>query len=301
MKGLLKHKGWLIAGGVVLGLILVIVILIFTLFAVRKVEIDFKNQSTIFSGEAQENIANNSAIPIGASIFTLNKTYIKDQLEKDNPYLKVVNIESVFPNKIIIHCAEREETYAVKAGESKYFICDADFKVLNIQAHYRDDQYNAILFEGLESNITNANRVNAGGFLEFNYDAELLKSLGQALLKNNKTVAQQRGLISSITLSSKIYPFTATNLPYFEIKDFNGFVTNIYKPDTLLAEKLQYMFATLSQVIYKPNVFYASDLEEGKITLDEIKEDYYLDYTLEIMENNNSELVIRLEKLNTTV
>ncbi len=298
MKGLLKHKKWLIASGILIGLILVLVILNFTLFALRNVEVDFKNQSTIFTSEAQENIANNSAIPRGASVFTINKTQIKDQLERDNPYLKIVNIETVFPNKIIIHCAEREETYAIRAGESRYFICDADFKVLNIQAHFRDDQYNAILFEGLENIITNANRVNAGEFLEFSSDTDLLMGLGKALLQNNKTVAMQRGLISSITLTSAIYPFTAINLPYFAIKDYNGFVTNIYKPDTLLAEKLQYMFATLSQVVYIPSVFYQKDIEDGKITLEQIDEQYYLDYTLEILENNSGELVIRLEKLN---
>lgn len=301
MKGLLKHKNWLIALGVLLGLILILVILNFTLFALRDVEIDFKNQSTIFSDEAQENIANNSAISRGTSVFALNKTYIKEQLERDNPYLKVINIETVFPNKIIVHCAEREETYAIRAGESRFFICDAEFKVLNIQAHFRDDQYNAILFEGLENIITNANRVNAGEFLEFSSNSKLLTSLGQALLENNKTIAQQRGLISTITLSSSIYPFTATNLPFFEIRDFNGFITNIYKPDTLLAEKFQYMFATLSQVVYNPSVFFAKDIEEGNITLEQIEEDYYLDYTLDIMENNQGALVIRLDKLNQSV
>ena len=277
MKGLLKHKNWLIALGVLLGLILILVILNFTLFALRDVEIDFKIQSTIFSNEAQENIANNSAISRGTSVFALNKTYIKEQLERDNPYLKVINIETVFPNKIIVHCAEREETYAIRAGESRFFICDA------------------------ENIITNANRVNAGEFLEFSSDSKLLTSLGQALLENNKTIAQQRGLISTITLSSSIYPFTATNLPFFEIRDFNGFITNIYKPDTLLAEKFQYMFATLSQVVYNPSVFFAKDIEEGNIALEQIEEDYYLDYTLDIMENNQGALVIRLDKLNQSV
>ena len=297
MKGLLKYKKWIILAGVVLGLALVLVILNFTLFALRNVEIEFKNQSLIFSEEAQENIAQNSAIKLGTSIFAVDKDTIKDQLERDNPYLQVINIETVFPNKIVIHCAEREETYAVRAGENKYFICDADFKVLNIQTNFRDDQYNAILFEGLENIISNANRVNAGEFLDFINDGELLKSLGQALLENNKTVASQRALISSITLTSAIYPYTATNLPYFIVEDFNGFKTNIYKPDTLLGEKLQYMFATLSQVVYNPKVFFEADIEAGNITLDQIEDDYYLDYILQIMENLSGQLVIRLEKV----
>lgn len=310
MKGLLRHKKWLIAGGVLLGLLLVLVILNFTLFSLKDVEIDFKNQSTIFSDEAKESIAQNSAIKRGTSIFALNKKDIQDKLERDNPYLKVINIETVFPNKITIHCAEREETYAIRAGvnaggNEEYFICDAEFKVLytsTTQSPYQSKQTDPILFLGLEDYIEdNDHLVQPGEFLTFSFGQDILEELGRALLLNNKTVAEQRGLISRITLTSDIYPFTATRLPYFVIEDFNGFVTNIYKPDTLLAEKLQYMFATLSQVVYNPSVFYQKDLADGKITMEQIDENYYLDYNLQILENNNSELVIRLEKLNLAV
>ena len=297
MKGLKKYKKLIITLGVVLGVVLVCVILNFTLFSLQTVEVDFKNEPMIFTDESKDSISNNSAIKKGTSVFALSKKEITNQLERDNPYLKVINIETVFPNKIIIHCAEREETYAVKASETKYFICDADFKVLNITTTYYNEQYNPILFTGLENIITNTNRVNAGEFLEFSSEEEILKNIGTSLLKNNKSVAEQRALIQSIELTSGIDAVTSKNMPYLIIKDFNGFQTNIYRLETLLAEKMQYMFATISQVIYSPEIFYADELEDGTISLDQISEDYYLDYVLQIRENLQSQILIRLEKI----
>lgn len=297
MKGLQKYKKLIITLSIVLGVVLIAVILNFTLFSLRTVEIDFKNQPQIFTEESKKSIANNDTIKMGTSVFALSKKNITKQLERDNPYLKVINIETVFPNKIVIHCAEREETYAVKASDTKYFICDAEFKVLNIQTSYFNEQYNAILFKGLENIISNTNRVNAGEFLEFTSESEILKNIGSSLLLTNKSVAYQRGLIESIELTSGIYPFTATNLPYLRFKDFNGFVTNVYKLESLLVQKFQYMFASIEQVIYNPREFFKKDLQDGTITLDEIKPDYYLDYTLEIRENLSNGLIIRLEKI----
>ncbi len=295
MKELKKFKGWIIALGVILGVVLLVVILNFTLFSISTIEIDFKNQTQIFTEESKSNIIANSGINKGTSVFGLSKKSAKAKLERDNPYLKVVNIETVFPNKIIIHCAEREETYAVKASDKKYFICDADFKVLNIQPSYRNDQYNAILFNGLESIIQNTNRVNAGEFLEFSSEEKILKSIGSSLLQANKNVSEQRALIQEINFTSAIYLYTATNLPYLEIKDYNNFITNIYVLDDLLAQKFNYMFLSLSQVIYNPRVFFEKELSEGK-NYDEIPQDYYLGYTLQIRQNLSRQILLTLEK-----
>ena len=293
MKGLKKYKKLIIALSVILGVIIVCVILNFTLFSLKKVDINFKNQAMIFTEQSKESIA----IKKGISIFTVNKKNITQQLEKDYPYLKVINIETVFPNKIIIHCAEREETYAVKASDTKYFICDAEFKVLNITTTYYNEQYNPILFLGLENIITNSNRVNAGEFLEFSSEEEILKNIGTSLLKTNKTVSMQRGLIKEIELTSSIDVFTAKNMPYLIIKDFNDFQTNIYRIDSLLAEKFQYMFASWSQVVYNPSVFYKEEIENSSLSLDDIPEDYFLDYILQIRENLQNQILMRLEKI----
>ena len=296
MKGLAKYKKWIISLSVVLGVLLLVVILNFTLFSIASVEIDFKNYTQIFTEESKENIIQNSGVTKGSSVFGLSKKTAMAKLERDNPYLKVINIETIFPNRIVIHCAEREETYAVKVSDRKYFICDADFKVLNIQTSYHNDQYNAILFNGLENIITNSNRVNPGEFLEFASEENILKNIGPSLLQANKSVSSQRALIKEITLTSSIYLYTATNLPYLEVKDYNDFVTNIYMPESYLADKFNYMFSSLAQVVYNPHVFYKDELEKGEIEYSQIEADYYLDYTLQIRENLSNKIILTLEK-----
>lgn len=294
MKGILKHKKLLISLGVILGLVLLIIILSFTLFALHTVTVEFKNNTQIFTEESKLSISENEAIKYGSPIYIINKSKIIEELEKDKPYLEVINIETVFPNKLIIHCAEREETYAVKAGDKKYFICDKDFKVLTIRPNYTSLQDNSILFLGLENLILNTNRVNEGEFLEFSSEGEMLKSIGQAMLLNNKTVSDQRALIKSIELDSAVYYYTAKNQPYLKFTDYNGFVTNIYVPETLLANKLQVMFATVGQVIYNPEKFFTP---EEIASMGELSETYYLDYNLQIEEDTKGKLFVRLEPI----
>ena len=294
---LLKNKKLIIILSVVFGVIALVVILNFTMFSLNTVEIDFKNTPMIFTEESKEGIREDAVIKKGVSIFSVDKKEISKTLEKNNPYLKIINIETVFPNKIIIHCAEREETYAVKANDTKYFICDAEFKVLNITTSYFNEQNYAILFTGLENMIENTNRVNAGEFLEFSSEEEVLKNIGTSLLKTNKTVAMQKSLIQSIEFTSGIYYYTAKNQPYLIIKDYNGFQSNIYAIDTLLAEKFQSMFMCLSQVVYNPSVFFESEISSGELNLSDIENDYYLNYILQIREDLKSKLHIKLEKV----
>lgn len=298
-----KHKKLVISLSVILGVFLLLLILGLTVFTLKTVEVDFKNETQFFNEERVDAIKESDTIKKNSSIFGVSKKEIKNNLEKTYPYIKVINIETVFPNKIIIHCAEREETYAVKVDDSLYFICDAEFKVLSVEKEYYSGQ--AILFTGLENLITNSNRANTGDFLEFSSEEEMLKNIGTSLLQANKTVAYQKSLIKSIELKSGKYYYTGLNQPYFVIKDQNDFQTNIYAVDTTLSEKFQCMFAFLGTVAYNPSMFFADEIKNGEKDLSEtdetkttyIKPNYYLDYVLKILETNEHKLQIRLEKI----
>jgi hypothetical protein len=52
----------------------------------------------------------------GKSLFP---AFVEKNLEKENSYLKVINIETIFPNKLIVHCAEREEFFSIKKNNSR--------------------------------------------------------------------------------------------------------------------------------------------------------------------------------------
>ena len=66
-------------------------------------------------------------IKMGQSIFLVQKDEIISTLEKNNPYLRVVSIETKFPNKLVIHSAERESLFAVKLSDNEYVDKIADF------------------------------------------------------------------------------------------------------------------------------------------------------------------------------
>ena len=80
------------------------------------------------------------------------------------------------------------------------------------------------------------------------------------------------------------------------ITDYNGFKTNIYAIETLLPEKFDCMFSSLSRIVYNPEVFFKKEIDDGKMTLNDVPNKYYLSYTLNILEDLQGKLHIRLEK-----
>ena len=124
----MKNKRLLIILCSIVGAIVLCFILSFTLFGLKSVELHFKNETTIFaSSEQKQAVISSGDFAFSMPIFSANKTEITKKLEKENSYLEVVNIETVFPNKLVVHCAEREELFAIKTGENLYYICDENF------------------------------------------------------------------------------------------------------------------------------------------------------------------------------
>lgn len=121
--------------GVFLGVlifILVLIVLNSTLFTLQSVNIYWLTNKNVLELEKDNSITNN--IKTGDSIFLIKKDEIKDSLEKKYPYLRVVSIETKFPNRLVIHSAEREALYAVKIYDDNYAIIDDLGKVLKINS-----------------------------------------------------------------------------------------------------------------------------------------------------------------------
>ena len=108
-----KKKKWLIAGGVIIGIVAIFLILLFTVFTLKTVDIKFHTSVDKLVGMQEQIIEKGDFRYNSTVVFHSKKGYV-DKLEKEFPYLEVVNIETVFPNKFVLHVAEREEVYAVK-------------------------------------------------------------------------------------------------------------------------------------------------------------------------------------------
>lgn len=105
--------------------------------------------NTINLTNRQEEILESANFKYNQSIFFINKyDYIK-KLEEQNPYIKISNIETVFPNKLIINCIERNELFAIKSyiGQEfkNYLIIDDELKILNTQTEFTNLYTNPIL------------------------------------------------------------------------------------------------------------------------------------------------------------
>ena len=114
----------------VLVFLTVLIVINSTLFTLQSISVNWlttKNQLQKFKDyEIIEDVS------LGQNIFLVKKENIANKLEKDFHYLRVVSIETKFPNKIVIHCAERESLYAVKLSDKEYAIIDERGKVLDI-------------------------------------------------------------------------------------------------------------------------------------------------------------------------
>ena len=116
----------------------------FTVFLLKDVKVELKTGTEHLTQEVVSEIEN-EALKTGGSVLFLGKEKLISRLEKQFPYLKIVNIETQIPNKLVIHAAEREELFAVNSGEKSYFL-DEEFKILRVEnSNYSKQENGAVL------------------------------------------------------------------------------------------------------------------------------------------------------------
>lgn len=111
----------------VFAFLVLIVVLCSTVFTVKKVQLQWLTTKVNFSSTDNE-VA--SDVKKGDSVFLVDKKEITKKLEDDFPYIKVVSLEIKFPNKLIIHSAERQELFDIKVKDNSHYILDGECKVL---------------------------------------------------------------------------------------------------------------------------------------------------------------------------
>lgn len=188
-------KGWIIALSVVGVVIVTIITLCFTLFTVQTVKVQYWT-STQFD-YVDEEIVSSSKIQTGKNIFFLDKDGFASNIERDYPYLQVINIETSFPSTLTIHVRERQSFYALQS-EDGYFILDDYLKVLQQSEQLSQP---AILVErqiqtldGSEKYITDE-QPNVADVLQIQF----LQQFYDALLMNGRTRADGLAIINKIT------------------------------------------------------------------------------------------------------
>ena len=232
-------KKWIIAISVIVSVILLIVILSFTLFSLKSIEIDYRTNKLNITATDEE-IIESADIDMGGSVFFRNKQYYIDNIERANPYVKVINIETVFPSSYIIHIAERQEVFSIEHN-GQYYIVDEDYKVLSITDEYLSDQTNAILLNGLNIRGTS---YAVGEFLKVSNSLPIYSTL----YENNRPLNEQQAMIENITFTSEYDENVGQEQSAIELKFFSGQTFRLINASFGLTYKVSLMLDVYSQI-----------------------------------------------------
>lgn len=182
----------------VLAFIVLLVVLTSAIFCLKNAELNFLSNTIKLTGQ-DDAILQSAEIKYNKSIFFTNKNeYIKN-LEEKNPYIKIINIETLFPNTIRINAVERNELLCIKGFEESafkaYMIMDDELKVLENSSSFVNTKNNAILvgFENENADIFESGQVFNGDF------SNLLKKLTTELLAYDNNVNILKANFEEIT------------------------------------------------------------------------------------------------------
>lgn len=182
----MKKKSLIVMLSILIFIVLVVV-LSSTIFSLKNVNLVFYSNTINLTDK--ELIVESGDFQYNQSIFFLNKQKYIDNLEKSNPYLKVLNIETKFPNNLTINAIERNELFVVKTYQDNsfknYAIVDDEFKVLNTSSSFVNSNLNPILVNIEDYNYLSTTQ---GDFLDNSIYDNILKSLANELLGYNNNV-----------------------------------------------------------------------------------------------------------------
>lgn len=275
MKFLRKHKKLIIVLSVIVALLITLIVLMFTLFSLKSVEIEFETGNKIITNEMQSQII--SEIDLGGTVFFKNKDEMTSKIEKKYPYVKVINIETILPNKFIIHIAERQEIYAITSLNRTCYL-DNELKVLRInEGNFISVSTNAIkldlfgldfdlsafsegqFFDISELTINSSNKtINLGEQTQ-----EVLNNLLNCFQINNRTLVDLKALAKSITFSTYIDYRNGETALQAKIVDFNDFEICILCPNENLEDKVSNMLYAYEKIMLES----AEKLNTHKMTV----------------------------------
>lgn len=240
-------KKLIISLSITFSVVAVVLILFWTLFALSSVSVSYASTTENLQISNEEiidagNFRKGACVLFESKKKSIEKIYSKAKENENFAYLRVQNIETVFPNKFVIHVSEREELFAVEHQE-QILICDRDFRVLQILDNFVSDKSNPILLEDLK---VKDDVVEVGDFL--NIEQKSMKKFYSVMLQNNRDLNEQRGKFKRLKLGS--YQDSITKKEYFslQLETFAGRKFVINNPDFAFAEKLQKMFAVESSL-----------------------------------------------------
>lgn len=248
LLGLVRmKKRTIISLSIFFGIIALILLSFWTLFGLKSISVDCETTTKNLTVNESE-IVEASGLKKGSCVLFESKKKARQNIEnyvsknENFAYINIINIETKFPNKIVIHIAEREELFAV-SWQGKFLICDRDFVVLRICDTYVSQSDNAILL----NNLTVKNEsVSVGDALDINQVG--MKKLYSACVANNRNLSEILSKFESMTLSNYQDEVTKKDYVSLTMETFSGRKIIVNNIDFELTEKMQKLFAVESSL-----------------------------------------------------
>lgn len=186
-----------------------LIILCSTVFTLNTIDLGWLSTTKVLSDKTDKDIIDSGEFNFGESVFLLKKDKYKHNLEKNNPYLKVIGLELKFPNQLKVTVSEREELYVIKVANENsnsgysYVYLDYDLKVLKItdtQVVANQQNPAIVTLDGLNYSV---NDFELGEFINTPVNTTL-KSIGYMLTSAGYTNTLYKALIKSIDVDYNI-------------------------------------------------------------------------------------------------
>lgn len=256
-------------------------ILFWTLFGLSGVSVEFHSTTKNLT-VGEEEIVESGQFRMHACVLFERKSRAIENINKfvetnkNFAYIRIINIETKFPNKYVIHVAEREELFAIKNEETnKYYVCDRDLRVLKILDSFSSENNNAILLKG----VTILNKsASVGDFLSVK--EEEIKDFYDAMLKSNRNFAEQISYFEEIELTTSTNALTKKSYTDLSLKSFSGDEFVLKNIDFAFGEKIQKLFAVQSSLFMLKSDSSGNllDKDGNKIYLAKLDDGSYVSY-----------------------
>lgn len=231
-----KNKTLAVVLSIVFALVLVIA-LGQGIFRVGKVELVAHTTTSHLSGLNESMVLSSSKLSKGKSVFLLDRQDYINNLEKNQPYIKVLAIEVVWPNTIKFHFTEREELFAIALNDGGYAYVDSEFKVLRIeQGEYNSTQQNPILLSATTN--LNSEQISQGDFLDKEQFFDYL-NLASAYSLLGYSVSDMRSMLLSASVN------TNAEGDLLSISTYLGVKINILNAGYYTAQKVSLAYGML--------------------------------------------------------
>lgn len=188
----------------ILSFIVLIVVLSSTVFSFTDAEITFLSTVNVLNNN--EEIIETANFDYGENIFFVDKDKYIESLEINNPYLRVISLETVFPNRLIIHAVERNEFYAFKLSNNEYVITDQFLKILEVKTEFVNSNSNGIRVFNYEIDIDPVDAVLGTTLKLATTYVNLLNNFAYNSQEWDSDIAILRGNIESVELSYEANP-----------------------------------------------------------------------------------------------